>query len=296
MKLDIEKLKEKEFWIKLNPKLHVDEKSFSASQNIIRFDQTTLEEIKKEIIEDGYFQINPVDWGLPLNEMKLAVRNFYDMGLPTPFVFVYDEFFLMPYKVSGILSFILGNDFKILPDFWAWYVDPLKAEKGWEPHRDTGIESLFETGMPKSLTVWVPLTNATPKNGCIYIVPAQWDPYFADPANNYKNFQHQHIRALPAEAGSILGWNQAVIHWGGRSSKKAKEPRISFAFEFQRGDVTPLNEPLLPYDRLPDLNLRLQLIGKQILQYEHMYPLRQDIKEIAIKFTEGLKIKSKVHS
>ena len=295
MKLDIEKLKEKEFWIKLNPKLHVDEKSFSANQNIIRFDQTILEEIKKELVEDGYFQINPVDWGLPLAEMRLAITNFYDMGLPIPFVFIYDEFFLMPYKVSGILSFILGNDFKILPDFWAWYVDPLRAEKGWDPHRDTGIESLFKTGMPKSLTVWVPLTNANPKNGCIYIVPAQWDPYFADPVNNYKNFQHQHIRALPAEAGSILGWNQAVMHWGGRSSKKAKEPRISFAFEFQRGDVTPLNEPLLPYDTLPDLNLRLKLIGKQILQYEHMYPLRQDIKEIAIKFTEGLKIKSEIH-
>jgi hypothetical protein len=53
------------------------------------------------------------------------------------------------------------------------------------------------------------------------------------------------IRALPGTPGDFC-WNQAVLHWGSKSSRFAPHPRLSMALEFQRGDVTPFNKPLVP--------------------------------------------------
>jgi hypothetical protein len=91
----------------------------------------------------------------------------------------------------------------------------------------------------------------------------------------------QNIRALPAPAGSLLAWNQAVLHWGGRASRLAEGPRSSAAFEFQRGDKAPFNRPLLDPKKAPPFHQRLGLVGKQVLQYKHMYPLAPDIAMIA---------------
>jgi hypothetical protein len=77
----------------------------------------------------------------------------------------------------------------------------------------------------------------------------------------------QGIRALPAGAGSNLGWRQNLLHWGGKSCERALEPRISLGFEFQRGDTRPYNDPLLDPLAIPGFEQRLGLIGKQILQY-----------------------------
>lgn len=93
----------------------------------------------------------------------------------------------------------------------------------------------------------------------------------------------QDVRALPAKPGDVLGWNQAILHWGARSSRRATEPRISFACEFQRGDVEPYNRPLLDPQQLPPIEMRLALIGKQILQYRHMYGLSDAMTEIATR-------------
>jgi hypothetical protein len=71
------------------------------------------------------------------------------------------------------------------------------------------------------------------------------------------------------------------LHWGGRASSLALGPRASAAFEFQRGNKPPFNQPLLDPLRTPPFHERLGLIGKQVLQYQHMYPLTADIQLIA---------------
>jgi len=64
-----------------------------------------------------------------------------------------------------------------------------------------------------------------------------------------------------------------VLHWGGEASRFAAHPRISMALEFQTGERAPFNTPLIePFTNL-DFESRLKLVGKQILQYKHMYPL-----------------------
>jgi hypothetical protein len=61
-------------------------------------------------------------------------------------------------------------------------------------------------------------------------------PTFPNNLTTYGVTNYQDIRALPTKAGDILGWNEGVYHWGGRSSKHGTYSRISIAASFQRGD------------------------------------------------------------
>jgi ectoine hydroxylase-related dioxygenase (phytanoyl-CoA dioxygenase family) len=189
---------------------------------------------------------------------------------------------------QGLSTFIgaaLGRGYRALPDFWVWHVVADDAVKGWSPHRDRTQPTVDRDNSPHTLTVWLPFTEATALNGCIYVLPAHLDPCFArrkwDGAENIVVHEPQNVRALPAPAGSLLAWNQGVLHWGGRASRLAKGPRTSAAFEFQRGDKEPFNSPLLDPEKTPPFTQRLGLIGKQVLQYKHMYPLTDDVAEIA---------------
>jgi hypothetical protein len=94
-------------------------------------------------------------------------------------------------------------------------------------------------GTPKSLTVWLPLTDATPLNGCVYVVPADRDPTYNTPDEQHLRFELSDIRALPAAAGSLLAWTQGIIHWGARTAPRQVGPRISLSSEFQRRNVAP---------------------------------------------------------
>lgn len=286
MKIEFDKLLDYSLWRELSPILHIEDKSFLKNHYPISIKKDILEDCYSRLLEEGYFQIDPVDWDLPISEMAQAVKKIVEMGYPPVFSYIYDEFFLVSYKLSNLLSHILGDKFKQLPSFWAWYLNPMKLEKGWDMHRDRDINTLAKDKKPKTVSVWIPLTDVTPLNGCMYVVPAQHDPYFTNPKNNNDEFDNHHARPLSAKAGSILCWNQALLHWGGQSSKDAPNPRISIGLEFQRGDVTPYNKPLLPVSRLPDLKFRTRLIGKQMIQYRHMYPIPDEVANIAHKMEE----------
>ena len=115
----------------------------------------------------------------------------------------------------------------------------------------------------------------------MYIVPAHRDKNYGTAQDKEWKFDYADIRALPGQPGSVFVWNQAVLHWGSRTSEFSDQVRISAAFEFQRGDVQPFNQPLLDPHALPTFDARLKLIAKQILQYEHMYPLTPEMKLFA---------------
>jgi hypothetical protein len=87
---------------------------------------------------------------------------------------------------------------------------PAKGDSGWAPHRDMGRTSLFDDGSPKCITTWIPLSSATPLNGCMYIVPALHDPTYATADEANWKVDPSSVRALPANPGDFLVWNQAV--------------------------------------------------------------------------------------
>ena len=67
------------------------------------------------------------------------------------------------------------------------------------------------------------------------------------------------------------------------TSRFAKAPRMSMALDFQRTDIRAWNTPLLDSFANHTFEDRLRLVGKQILQYKHMYPLAQRFQLLAEK-------------
>ena len=63
-------------------------------------------------------------------------------------------------------------------DFMAWYIDPVATQSGWAPHRDRHSAGLAAGGGTEYATVWLALTEATPSNGCMYALPASFDPFY----------------------------------------------------------------------------------------------------------------------
>ena len=119
----------------------------------------------------------------------------------------------------------------------------------------------------------------------MYVLPANRDPTYRTTENlkEEKYWPHvlPNIRALPGKAGSILIWNQAIWHWGSKTSARVKEPRISVSIEFQSRKSETLNRPLSNPLQFPTFEERIALIAKQILQYQHMYPLDDRVKALA---------------
>ena len=281
----LELVQDPNFWRKLNPQLVISEAGDKRSLPAYEIHQQHWPEHFQQLREEGYLHWDRV---LPPDLVSLlssTVVNLYNYGINPSFAFVYDLFWSVARRLRQVLAPVLGEDYRQLPDFWVWYVNPDEQQAGWRPHRDrVQCNPLLEDGMPKSLTVWSALTNATPLNGCIYLLPANLDADYYNFAQRDSEVNVQGIRALPVSAGSILMWNQRVIHWGGTASPRAREPRISLAIEFQRADERPYNEPLLYFpDELIPFNLRLMLIAKQFLQYTHMYPISDELKRLAEK-------------
>lgn len=147
--------------------------------------------------------------------------------------------------------------------------------------------SLNPDGSPKALTVWMPLTEATPLNGCMYMLPANRDPVYGTHDDKNWKVDFPSIRALPGRPGDWFCWNQAVLHWGAQTSPFGGAPRMSMALEFQRADTPAFNEPLIPTLAVLAFTDRLRLCAKQILQYAHMYPLPQPMQALAESILSG---------
>jgi Methylase involved in ubiquinone/menaquinone biosynthesis len=284
VKTFLEQAQDPDYWKSLNPQLSVGEDFTSLSGSVLSLEQEHMEKLLFNLKNEGYFQIDSFLSEGEISRMAAGIEKLRESGWPVPFAFIYDEFWHTFSRLSQILSVILGEEYRQLPAFWGWYIDTTNAEKGWQPHRDNGGNTLLPDGMPKCVTIWIPLSDAIPLNGCMYILPAPFDPNYGgkvQKGEKKESINFQDIRALPATAGSVLCWNHAVLHWGSRSSERAPHPRISLAFEFQRSDVEPYQVPLLDPSNPPNFNQRLALIGKQILKYQHMYPLSEELAELA---------------
>ncbi len=279
--LNFEKLLTLQFWQTLAPTLHIAHPDYNAVPTpLIPEEQNHY--LNQLMRHEGYFHGSIGEWHTSLEPLMNAITQLKALGLPPVFAFVYDEIWQLAIKLSSTLSCLLGEDYWMLPDFWAWHIDPAQAETGWKPHRDKGYRSLLANGSPSSVTLWIPLTPATTLNGCIYILPADRDPVYATENDQQWDIHYPEIRALPANPGEFLIWNQAVLHWGSHSSPRAAgQPRISCAFEFQRGDIAPWNQPLIVANGFLTFNQRLMLIGKQIQQYQHMYSIPEFLSNLA---------------
>ena len=258
-----------DYWRRLNPRLTLTEEADC------RFAPECVDGLlhdgwRPQLIDEGYLQFDEALDKKRVSALRQGVENVVAADWPAVFCMVYDEYWRLFSGLSSLLRPILGEGYRLLPHFWAWHVDPSARQAGWRPHRDRSPDSLFEDGMPKSATVWIALTDATPLNGCMHLIPANQDPDYLNPGQREHDIPLQSIRALPVKAGSVLLWNQNVYHWGGRGSPRARTPRVSLACEYQHADLPPMREPLLEPGRLPPFRLRSDLIVHLLVHYRSM--------------------------
>jgi hypothetical protein len=197
------------YWRSLSPKLHVYDAEFLQQQGT--FPESAIDQhyVVDRVLNEGYVQLEPLAWQLPLQDMVDVIEKLHELHIPITFCFMYDEFWYMFMRLHITLQHILGSDYKRLPDFWAWRVDPKQSERGWHVHRDKNFETLYTSGMPKTLSVWIPLTDATTSNGCMYVLPADRDPTYRRQDLLGPHFEElaSDLRALPIQAGKNSLWN-----------------------------------------------------------------------------------------
>jgi hypothetical protein len=283
----VEEIGRVEFWREHFPDLSINTRLAQGNLPQIEPGADAMGVWFERMREEGYLQGAADTLTRLAPKLATAVETCKALDIPPAFIFLFDETWECFYALDPMLRAFLGETYRVLPDFWCWHVDPRRGEAGWRPHRDKGRVALRADGTPLSLTVWIPLTEALPQNGCMYLLPANRDPVYGTENETRWQVDMARIRAMPAKPGEFLCWNQAVLHWGGESSRFAAHPRMSMALEFQSGERAPFNQPLLPPFGNLNFASRLMLVGKQILQYKHMYPLAARFELLAKRLVGG---------
>ena len=282
---------DRDYWQRLNPALSV-----GAGRSAIALEAAPLapSDIATQLAKlrrEGYFQTAPVLDPDVLGRMRQAIDTLRAERWPAVFAYVYDEFWEIVRSPSlvSLVSEFLGRGYRQNSRIWAFYVPPSRGARGWHPHSDTGDES--------RLTVWVPLTEATLDNGCMYVIPRDRLP--DELRGDYHALDHvthtqmdrllQSTRALPSPAGAFLGWNHELIHWGSVSSGHV-EPRISLAVEFVGLDAatTPDESPLSDISTLPPFVDRLRAIARGLRIYSRYEPSNIKYEVLGLRLPERL--------
>ncbi len=227
--------------------------------------------ILDQLEHQGYFVDSTAPAAQQVPKLARYDETLRSHNIAPVWAFIFDEFWDVFLDTDDLLVTILGSDYQRMPAFWAWHVDATSASSGWTAHRDNPDACGNNRRKPDALTVWIPLTDATPENGCIYLIPADKDPGAGIRGGGNLRIELATIRALPANAGSTLCWTQDLLHWGASSSSLATMPRISLSVEFQRGDKPPIAKTVSDPLQRPSFDERVELIQAQLRRYKHMY-------------------------
>lgn len=237
----------------------------------------------------GYFQLPAVAGPAVIARMRNSVEALRNAGWPAVFSYVYDEFWAILRTPSMVrfLSRQLGTGYLQTAPVWTHHVDPRTRTSGWWPHTDGDIWKNTER-----LTVWIPLTDASIGNGCMYVIaqdcmppslPDKFSSWTSVSRNELIELLHN-VTPLPAARGSVLGWNFRLIHWGGRAMDPTSGPRMSVAVEFLQEGAKPSWWELPVFDeRLPNFAARLRVISQAILDYGKFEPLMHRYFDLACK-------------
>jgi hypothetical protein len=271
-----------DYWRSLDDTLHVEALELDDAE----LDDTEsrdagelASDLKERLRVDGFFVRPPDVDDERLSRARAAVDAVARAGWPRVFAFVYDEIWRVV-RAPGVVSLtraLLGADARQLPGIWAHHVAADAGARGWGPHVDTrGTARTAQDGAPARLTVWLPLTDATLDNGCMRAVPVRLTGDLAERFEDLERAERhewltwlQNARALPAPAGSVLGWRTDVLHFGGVSTGRAPGPRLALSLELGHEDAPPTLEerPFVFTRGAVPFALRLAFIGHSLLAY-----------------------------
>lgn len=273
-------IKDANYWQQLNPLLSVEGKGdVPAFDDGIFLSDEELDHVAVRLQIEGWFQINDFFPSPLIARLRDAVLVLDREGWLPIYAFVYDEMwqFVRTRRFKALMTRLLGAGYMQKVAAWSHFTLPQRDRHGWHPHVDgSPVEgpSIHPDGSARMVSLWLPLTDVTPDNGCMYLLPKNRALGIMQAAQingmtpNILNMLHA-TRALPTSAGTLACWSQDVLHWGSYCSGYGGMPRISVALEFQsrvrRGN--PIY-PLLDGNYIPaTLNERLLFVAHQIARY-----------------------------
>ena len=231
--MNIHDVQNPETWLALAAGLHIGGNFVRQAVRAFHPGDVQLADLDGRLREDGYFRLAH-EFGLDLAVMADSVRRFSAAGIPPVFCFLFDEFWAPFHALDAMYGGLLGP-YGLLPGL-------LGVECRSSPRR-LGLETRIATeAMPRcALTVdrfhsppGLPLSDATPLNSCMYIVPAHADPTYGTPhENEFPLRPARHPRPAGRNRARFSSGTKPCCIGAGRSSHRATESRVSMAFEFQ---------------------------------------------------------------
>lgn len=248
-----------EFWRRLAPELTISDAQ--PGKTLLRPTGKTNADAK-QLRNDGYFHLKQPALKTPIEKIAAAMDRIVNAGMPAAFIGVYDEVWSMVAQLNGVLDGVFDGKGAMVPDFWASHS---VATAGLAAGRKRPGNGVFPDGHAKNVTIWIPLTNATPDNGCVYVVPAGQDRNYGKPKSMRADASLPGIRALPAKAGDVLIWTGETYHWQARPDRRNPDgPLLSLTWEFQSREVAPLEGMLIDSYPYVPFETRLGLLARQM--------------------------------
>ena len=242
----IDDVRNPDFWRRLNPELTISDEPFTRPRPRVPVAPAIVDRAKRQLVEEGYMQTPPLVVDDEAVRLRQGIERLTAAGFPSGMGCLYDEFYRAFQGLEQLFTPLLGDDYEmVLHGIWTFCIPPGDAARGRAgtlgPHRDVAPDAaVCARQLPSVLSVWIPLADVTTLDSCLYVVPAPGDPdYYAGDQQSVRRdgLRWQDIRALPAQAGSILAWSSRLVHWGSRSSAFAAGPRVAASNYLQRRDA-----------------------------------------------------------
>lgn len=231
-----------ETWRSMAPMLTITERPPDAGATAIDGAWAAGPDKFRRLDVEGYLISPPVVDPALIERLREAVTSLVAQGFPPMVAMLYDEIYQLYAGIARAVAPILGEGaVLLLDDCWTFFVPPADpAVSHWTafpPHRDWlgGDARLMSGGLPTALQAWVAMTDVTPDDSCLYVVPASADRVYRTPERSVADdqFRLQDVRALPVSRGQVVVFSTHLAHWGSRSSQWAAGPRISTACYLQ---------------------------------------------------------------
>jgi hypothetical protein len=165
--------------------------------------------------------------------------------------------------------------------------------KGWVPHRDRDqLENALEPdGLPNYITIWMPITDATPKSSCLYFIPRMYDSTYDNSDEDRKYMDkifttdesYQNILSLPLTTGGLLSFTSRVVHWGSKplppikgSKAKHTPPRQALSIAVANRKFEKVALAREGATEFPTFLESVLLAISQALRYNHQDPVSKE--------------------
>ena len=203
---------------------------------------------------------------MSMSTLAKSIETLVQNNIPASMILLFDEVWELCHVAGNLISQSTHQNNVINFDMLAWHIDASKDECGFSPHRDRqpdnvhNVKSSFHSnGHAKYVTLWLALTDATPENSCLYVIPQQYDPgylegdddnddgdgdddelslldkdtkVFKDPLQKAltSKTDYQNIRAIPRLSGQAVMFTHRILHWGSKGNPQCKHPRVALSF------------------------------------------------------------------